>query len=255
LNGKRSRNPVNLGTYLSTSAACINPTAPAKLVNEAPKIRLHRDQLPAVPKRWKDLDHHLLGAEFSKASRNEIDGFIQRSCFGQAARASRLIDAEILPLMWVYMYKFDEDGYLYKFKAGLVVRGDLQRDYGDALAANIFRCLIALGAAFNLELYQYDVLNAFLNAELDGTTYVHCPRGYEKELGQLLERERALYGLRDAQRLWYERLTVTLERLGLHQVLGVPCLFSSDQSIVFFIVDDTVVAVTSKNKDVYYRFD
>jgi hypothetical protein len=76
LKGKRSRKPVNLGTYLATFAACINPTAPSKLLNEAPKIRLHRDQLLAVLKRWKDLDHHPFGAEFRKASRKEIDGFI-----------------------------------------------------------------------------------------------------------------------------------------------------------------------------------
>jgi hypothetical protein len=259
LKGKRSRKPVNLGTYLATFAACINPTAPAKLLNEAPKIRLHRDQLPAVPKRWKDLDHHPFGAEFRKASRKEIDGFIQRSCFGRAARASELVDAEILPLMWVFTYKFDEDGSLYKFKARLVVRGDLQQDYGDTyaatLAAKIFRCLIALAAAFDLELYQYDVLNAFLNAELDRTTYVRCPEGYEKELGQLLELKRALYGLRDAPRLWYKHLTATLEKLGLRQVPGVPCLYSNDQLIVFFFVDDIVVAVASKNKDAYHRFD
>ncbi|KAI1663301.1 Pol protein [Pyrenophora tritici-repentis] len=257
--GKRSRKPARFGTYLATFAACINPTAPAKLLSEAPKIRLHRDQLPAEPKRWKDLDQHPFGAEFKKASRKEINGCIQRSCFRQAARVSELIDAEILPLMWVFTYKFDEDGYLYKFKARLVVRGDLQQDYGDTyaatLAAKIFRCLIALAAAFDLELYQYDVLNAFLNAELDRPTYVRCPEGYESELGQLLELKRALYGLRDAPRLWYKHLTATLEKLGLQQVPGVPCLFSNDSLIVFFFVDDIVVAVASKNKDVYRQFD
>jgi hypothetical protein len=30
-----------------------------------------------------------------------------------------------LPLMWVFTYKFDVDGYLLKYKARLVVRGDL----------------------------------------------------------------------------------------------------------------------------------
>jgi hypothetical protein len=101
--------------------------------------------------------------------------------------------------MWVFAYKFDEDGYLYKFKARLVVRGDLQQNYGNTyaatLAAKIFRCLIALAAAFDLELYQYDVLNVFLNAEIDQATYVRCPEGYESELGQLLELKQALYGL------------------------------------------------------------
>jgi hypothetical protein len=101
--------------------------------------------------------------------------------------------------MWVFTYKIDEDGYLYKLKARLVVRGDLQQDYGDTYAATlpakIFRCLIALAAAFDLELYQYDVLNAFLNALLDRLMYVRCPEGYESELGQLLELKRALYRL------------------------------------------------------------
>jgi hypothetical protein len=35
----------------------------------------------------------------------------------------------------------------------------------------------------------------------------------------------------------------------------VPCLFSNDQLIVFFFVDDIVVAVASKNKDAYHQFD
>jgi hypothetical protein len=115
--------------------------------------------------------------------------------------------------------------------------------------------LIALAAAFDLDLYQYDVLNAFLNAEIDRATYVRCPEGYESELGQLLELKRALYGLRDAPRLWYKHLTATLENLGLQQVPGVPCLFSNDRLIVFFFVDDIVVAVASKNKDIYRQFD
>jgi len=33
---------------------------------------------------------------------------------------------QILPLLWVFTYKFDTDGYLTKFKARICVRGDLQ---------------------------------------------------------------------------------------------------------------------------------
>jgi hypothetical protein len=77
----------------------------------------------------------------------------------------------------------------------------------------------------------------------------------EGELGQLLELKRALYGLRDAPRLWYKHLTATLEKLGLQQAPGVPCLFSNDCLIISFFVDEIVVAVSSKNKDVYRQFD
>jgi hypothetical protein len=39
--------------------------------------------------------------------------------------------------MWMYTYKFDQDGYLYKFKAQLVVRGDLQAEWGDTYTATL----------------------------------------------------------------------------------------------------------------------
>jgi hypothetical protein len=39
--------------------------------------------------------------------------------------------------MWVFSYKFNEDGYLYEYKACLVVRGDLYRQYGDTYAATL----------------------------------------------------------------------------------------------------------------------
>jgi hypothetical protein len=58
--------------------------------------------------------------------------------------------------MWVFTYKFNEDGYLYRFKARLVVRGDLQQPYGDTyaatLAARTFRALVAIANQFGLEL-------------------------------------------------------------------------------------------------------
>ena len=39
--------------------------------------------------------------------------------------------------MWVFTYKFNEDGYLLKYKARLVVCGDLQEKYGDTYAATL----------------------------------------------------------------------------------------------------------------------
>jgi hypothetical protein len=62
--------------------------------------------------------------------------------------------SQTLPLMWMFTYKFDEDGLLYKYKAWLVVRGDLQKDWGNTyaatLAAQVYRFLMALAAAFGL---------------------------------------------------------------------------------------------------------
>jgi hypothetical protein len=62
----------------------------------------------------------------------------------------------VIPTCWVFTYKFDEEGYLLKYKARLVVRGDLQpkqdeETYVATLAAQVFQFLIALAAYFNLE--------------------------------------------------------------------------------------------------------
>ena len=84
--------------------------------------------------------------------------------------------------MWVFTYKFDKDGYLLKYKARLVVRGDLQAQYGDTyaatLAARLFRALMALACAFSLKAMQYNVLNAFLNAILNRPIYVQTLDGF-----------------------------------------------------------------------------
>ena len=60
---------------------------------------------------------------------------------------------------------------------------------------------MALAAAFSLKAYQYNVLNAFLNAHLDKTVYVQTPDLYVEELGKVLKLKRALYRLKDASLL------------------------------------------------------
>ena len=173
-----------------------------------------------------------------------------KGVFGRSV-SDPMAGVEILPLRWVFSYKFNEDGYLYKFKARLVVRGDLQQNWDDTyaatLAARIFRFLMAITAAFGLRAFQYDVRNAFLNAPLDRLIYVRAPEGFKDELGQLLELKYALYGLRDAPALWYKHLTAVLERLGLHKVASVPCLYTSRYLIIFFFVDDIVILVHPDN--------
>ena len=89
---------------------------------------------------------------------------------------------QILLLKWVFKYKFDSNGYLQKLKAWLYVRGDLQvtkeETYAATLVAWIFCALIAIAAVFNLEIQQYDAVNAFINAKLNKLIYCYCPEGF-----------------------------------------------------------------------------
>ena len=82
--------------------------------------------------------------------------------------------------MWVFTYKFDTDDYLDRYKARLVLRGDLVRytdedTYAATLAARVLRALLAIAAYFGLELKQLDAVNAFINALSDEVLYTTDP--------------------------------------------------------------------------------
>lgn len=89
---------------------------------------------------------------------------------------------QIIPLIWVFTYKFDTEGYLLKFKARLCVRGDLQfieRDtFAATLAGKSFRSLIAITAAFDLDTLQLNAVNAFINSPIDEEIFCQIPDGY-----------------------------------------------------------------------------
>ena len=103
--------------------------------------------------------------------------------------------------MWVFTYKTDSDGYLSRFKARLVVRGDLQAPLDDTYAATLairnFRALIAIANYFDLELKQYDVPTAFLNANINRTLYAETLEAFRHTKGEIMRVLRALYGLKE----------------------------------------------------------
>jgi hypothetical protein len=104
--------------------------------------------------------------------------------------------------MWVFTYKFNKDGYLTKYKARCVARGDLQLPYRDTyaatLAAKTFHALIAIINYFSLVALQYDAPYAFLNALINRKLYVETPHMFKRQDGSLLRVLRALYGLKES---------------------------------------------------------
>jgi hypothetical protein len=155
--------------------------------------------------------------------------------------------------MWTYLYKFDKHGRFKKCKARLVVRGDQQaksrteETYAATLAGRSFRALIAIAARFDLELIQHDVVNAFVNAKLDHDVFMRMPPGYRKP-GTVLKLNKALFGLRISPRLWQKELTTALIRLGFAPIPHEPCCFTKNGILIFFYVDDIVVAYRKSNK-------
>jgi hypothetical protein len=75
---------------------------------------------------------------------------------------------------------------------------------------------------------------------------MRMPRGYHKP-GTVLQVSKALYGLCISPLLWQKEFTTTLRALGFQPVPHEPCCLIRDGVIVFFYVDDIILAY-HKNK-------
>ncbi|KAI9038882.1 uncharacterized protein KD926_010215 [Aspergillus affinis] len=79
------------------------------------------------------------------------------------------------------------------------------------LAAKTFRTLMALTGVYDLEIREFDALNAFVNSEIDEIVYTECPDGFK-----VPEQD--------------------------------PCLFTDGIVILIFYVDDFIVLSSAANK-------
>ena len=85
----------------------------------------------------------------------------------------------------MYLYKFDDEGFLKRAEACLCVQGNKQmlthaETRAATLASCFFQTLMALTAAFGLDMKQFDTINAFVNSLLDEEIYVEMPPGRSK---------------------------------------------------------------------------
>jgi hypothetical protein len=235
-----------LKTVHSVIAAAVTGVQKPHAALGAPRV--HRDQLPDPPKKWRDLYAHIYGALFREAARKEIRTLIENDTWVEIDRCDA--EQKPLPLKWVFTYKFDKDGYFLKCKARICVRGDLQHKetiestYAATLAARSFRTMMAIAAEFDLEVRQLDVAGAFLYASRENQPSVLCelPDGFGKP-GKCVRLKRALYGLRDSPILWYKEFSSTLCSAGMIPSKEEPCLFVDKlrKVIVLFYVDDILI--------------
>ena len=212
------------------------------------KMPIYRKELPKPPDHHEDLANHPMGSSFEQAERDHLQSHVEMRSWTEINARDRCVAGhKILDCRWVYVYKFDKRGRFVKAKARLVVRGDQQpknvaeSNYAATLAGRSFRTLIAIAARFDLELIQYDAVNAFVNAKIDEDIFMRMPPGHRKT-GTLLKLDKALYGLRKSPLLWQRELTKTLNALGFQPVPHEPCCFTKDGMVIFFYVDDIVIA-------------
>jgi hypothetical protein len=124
-------------------------------------------------------------------------------------------DHNTIGTKWVFQNKQDENGVIVRNKARLMAQGytqveglDFDEIFAPVARLEAILILLAYDTSHHMKLYQMDVKSAFLNGKINELVYVEQPPGFEdsKKPNHVYKFSKALYGIKQAPRVSYERL-------------------------------------------------
>nr|GEV55834.1 hypothetical protein [Tanacetum cinerariifolium] len=161
---------------------------------------------------------------------------------------------------WILKNKRDARGIVCRNKVRLVAQGHRHEegiDYIDVFAPvariEAIRLFLAFASFIGFKVYQMDVKSAFLYGKIPEEVYVTQPKGFEdpdhpKKVYKVVK---ALYGLHQAPRAWYECLSTFLLKHRYRRGTIDRNLFikknSNDIMLVQVYVDDIIFGSTRKD--------
>ncbi|GJW86756.1 putative ribonuclease H-like domain-containing protein [Tanacetum coccineum] len=190
----------------------------------------------------------------------------------QTRRMTKISDEHVMTLVdlpngkrsigtkWVFRNKKDERGIVVRNKARLVAQGYTQEegiDYDEVFAPvariEAIRLFLAYASFMGFIVYQMDVKSAFLYGTIEEEVYVCQPPSFEDPHfpDKVYKVEKALYGLHQAPRAWYETLSTYLIENGFRRGTIDKTLFikkdKGDILLVQVYVDDIIFGSTKKS--------
>jgi hypothetical protein len=224
------------------------------------------------PNTYKEAINSINNKEWQKAMEIEIEELNKQNTWDLITLPNNRTP---LKGRWVYKIKTDLNNNIIKYKARWVVKGFNQIlgiDYLDTFSTTCrpesYRIIFILAMQNNWGLYQYDIKNAFVHANIDKEIYVEQPLGFEnnnyinKNINKRLKIDnnnnsnkivcrlnKALYGLKQSPRLWYKHLLEVCKELNFDILPFDEAIFINKELKIIIIchVDDLII--TGPNKD------
>ncbi|GJV97398.1 putative ribonuclease H-like domain-containing protein, partial [Tanacetum coccineum] len=160
---------------------------------------------------------------------------------------------------WVFRNKKDERGIVIRNKARLVAQGhrqeegiDFEEVFSPMARIEAKRLFLAYASFMGFLVYQMDVKSAFLYGTIEEEVYVTQPPGFKDpdHPDKVYKVVKALYGLHQAPRAWYETLANYLLSNGFKRGKIDQTLFIKKQKgdilLVQVYVDDIIFSSTNK---------
>ena len=134
---------------------------------------------------------------------------------------------ETISCRWIITEKMEPGGE--KIKARLVARGFEEvltgKTESPTCSREALRMTYTVASTMSWDLQAMDMMSAFLQGNrIDRDVYVRPPREVRQE-GMIWKLKRCLYGLVDAPRAWYDRVTEEMTKLGGTRSLYDKCMF------------------------------
>ncbi|GAA0166755.1 transmembrane signal receptor [Lithospermum erythrorhizon] len=125
-------------------------------------------------------------------------------------------DHNIIGTKWIFKNKSDGLGVVTRNKTRLVAQGysqvegvDFEETFAPVARQEAIRLLFSLACLMKFKLFQMDVKSSFLNGVMEDEVYVEQLKDFvDNSCPQYVYRlKKALCRLKQAPRVWYERLT------------------------------------------------
>ena len=209
------------------------------------------------PRNRKETLSGINKEEWKKAMDEEINSLLSNKTWDIVPAPE---GRDIVTCKWIFKTKRNEQGKVTRYKARLGARGFSPKygtDYDEVFAPVVrqttFKLLLTIaGSKEGLIIKHYDAKTAFLNGELDQVIFMRQPDGYEivNKEGTVCKLKKGLYGLKQAAKLWNEKLNDILINLDFIQSKTDHCLYlkgSKKEDMIYIIIHVDDILIVSKN--------
>ncbi len=145
-------------------------------------FKFHINNLSKSFSHWKIMLRHSHVKKFLKIAQMKYDVIETKKTWKIVNKRD---DYKLISLKWIFIYKFDSNDFLFKYKVYIVIRDDLQKInniqnvYVATFALKIFRMMMTFVADFHFKIKQWNVVNILLNVFNDGKIYCHISNEYK----------------------------------------------------------------------------